>query len=360
MPLNGNNNLKMLNRNLFSRLIQFVKWLHAVTPNYLKALVPVIILSAFIIVFIPYVKVTELLYPVRIDSMYVKAQQQEYLMQAEPGQKFFPQFYYTPAQLGMPFTDISIRAADNIFLKGWYIPAKEPENFPTLLLLHDINDSKISLLEHARQFRDRGFAVCLMDLRAHGASEGGQSTLGYLEVLDAKKTLDYLYKQPQTGEVAVMGTGLGAVVAAQLASLDNRPRVLVVQSPFNTLIHFVQDYSKEKFGFLSEWAFPRIRRQMEKRMGYNIEIINLIKTVQKLKSPVMFVAGSKDITIRPEYTRMLYDTCASDKKEYWPVTGADHFTIEETAGDEYFNRVSVFIFNNIPKKSGKSKYKRLV
>src|SRR5258708_19985535 len=73
--------------------------------------------------------------------------------------------------------DVSIRAADGVVLKGWYIRPHE-YNGNVVLLSHGITDNREGVLGYARIFMDHGYAVLLPDTRDHGESGGGVALYG--------------------------------------------------------------------------------------------------------------------------------------------------------------------------------------
>jgi hypothetical protein len=100
-----------------------------------------------LVFFTSLVDVSELVYPVHIDSLYIKAQQDEYVRELQKNKtKILPRFYYSPFQLGIEYSELEFTTRDQLKLKGWFIPVKDKSNAITILMLHDLNESRISLL----------------------------------------------------------------------------------------------------------------------------------------------------------------------------------------------------------------------
>jgi pimeloyl-ACP methyl ester carboxylesterase len=53
------------------------------------------------------------------------------------------------------------------------------------------------MLDMAADLHARSYGLVLLDLRAHGDSEGDISTLGVKEVRDIRAALDFLHAQPE-------------------------------------------------------------------------------------------------------------------------------------------------------------------
>jgi hypothetical protein len=58
----------------------------------------------------------------------------------------------TPAKLGMEYEDVSLRTADGVVLRGWYIPS---HNRAALVLLHGFGGNRSQLLPYAKAGRVR-------------------------------------------------------------------------------------------------------------------------------------------------------------------------------------------------------------
>ncbi|MGI8892634.1 MAG: hypothetical protein ACR2GN_04155, partial [Bacteroidia bacterium] len=145
---------------------------------YLFVMVLLSIVTA-IIFSTSFFSVSELLYPVRIDSAYVKKNTREYMMQwSNYDTTTLPQPLFIPDQLSLVYSPFDIYTKDSILLKGWYFDNPPNPINVTLVVVHDINESKINYINYAREFWERGIRVLLMDMRAHGNSGGEKFYLG--------------------------------------------------------------------------------------------------------------------------------------------------------------------------------------
>src|SRR6185295_3568785 len=81
------------------------------------------------------------------------------------------QFYYNPGDLNLRYENFNVRTSDWQTLRGWYIASDDTEAI-TLLLIHDLSESKIAYINFISQMHDRGLNVCVVDMRAHGNSDG--------------------------------------------------------------------------------------------------------------------------------------------------------------------------------------------
>jgi alpha-beta hydrolase superfamily lysophospholipase len=326
----------------------------------MKIALGLLILIGFVY-FISFAGINEILTPLRVDSLYVKAQETDYLRQLENTDiKIAPHFFHSPADFHLCFSDIEIRTADSLKLKGWYIPSDNYNSNSTLVIIHDLNDSRITLLETAKQFNDRGYSVCLFDMRAHGASDGKQATFGFLEKYDVITIIDTITKQYGSKNIVLMGLGVGASIAIQAASIDSRVKVIIAQSPFSNLLTFVKTFADQKWDVMNKFLFPLIKKHLEKELLFSVETIDIAALAKNLTIPVFFIAGGQDKTIDSQETHQVFEASTSNKKQFWLIKNAGHTSIEETAGPAYYNKISVFIINNSPRRNIKTRFKRYV
>src|SRR5690349_14490619 len=124
---------------------------------------------------VPFMVMPDVLYPERIESLYVKNQELNFLQgdSSSAGKKASDVFLYNPGSLHMEYDNLEVRALDSAVLKAWYIPSDNPQNF-LVLILHDLGESRINYLGLAKALQNRNIDVCLLDMRAHGSSGGNE------------------------------------------------------------------------------------------------------------------------------------------------------------------------------------------
>jgi alpha-beta hydrolase superfamily lysophospholipase len=297
----------------------------------------------------------ELIYPHRIDSLYVKYEVERSVNNLT-GKNV--QAFYNPSSLGMKYENFNIKTADGILLYGWYIASDEPEA-NTLLIIHDLSESKINYLNFIKQMNDRGLNVCALDMRGHGNSEGDAFIPGTAMLCDMKIIFDSLFKKPETTHVAVFGVGIGTAAAVQSASIDGLGDALILQSPFTNFADYVEDYSKRKWGSMAFILHSVLERELEERLQYELTGLDLSETIKYVDTPTLFICGSNDEIIPPRNAYSMYDSSGAKEKNLILVKNAKHNTIEQNGGEEYYNKIAEFILNAIPKKPKDTRFKKL-
>lgn len=326
---------------------------------YLSVMVLLGVITA-IIFSTSFFSVSELLYPVRIDSAYVKQNSQQYLAEwSGYDTTTLPQPLFMPDQLNLVYTPFDVYTQDSILLKGWYFNnPPNPVNI-TLLIIHDINESKINYISHARQFWERGIRVLLMDMRAHGNSGGEKFYLGMQSPFDVLSILDTVYNLPETDNVVLFGKGIGAGIALEAAALDHRQQSLVLQSPYDKLENYVKNYAANKWGLLNYILYPISSRNLQRQIGVKITDVQLTERIKELVNPLMIILGTDDKLINPQQSKKVYVASPTLDKQIMIVKDAGHDNIDLVEGESYFNKISIFMVRSFPKQPKKSRFKKL-
>ena len=147
---------------------------------------------------------------------------------------FFPssRLVSTPAELNLPFEDITLTTPDNVRLHGWFIPA--PNARAALLFFHGNGGNISHRLSSFRIFHDLGLSVFIISYRGYGQSEGRPSIRGInIDALAAWHWLTEERKIPAEN-IVVFGRSLGGAVAMELVR-SVRPGALILESTFSSI-----------------------------------------------------------------------------------------------------------------------------
>ena len=145
----------------------------------------------------------------------------------------------SPADAGLGHEEVWLASTDGVQLKGWWVPAGGSGR--AAILVHGWGGAKFDehVLKTMPVYHSEGYDVLAIDLRAHGESDGGRSTLGYRETRDVLGALLWLKGRGYGPGVIVLhgwsmggttvvraavGTGVAAVV--EEAGYADLPRLL--------------------------------------------------------------------------------------------------------------------------------------
>ncbi len=297
---------------------------------------------------VPFLVMPDILYPERVDSLYVKNRELK-LLQGDSSavKKNSSVFLYNPRSLNLSYENLEVRALDSAVLKAWYIPSDNQQNF-IVLVLHDLNESRINYLKLAEALQTRNIDVCLMDLRAHGSSGGNEFSPGPLAVDDVRHVIDKLFSEYYVEQLAILGIGAGAAIAVETASVDDRVSAMVLQSPFRSLDKYVEKRYRQKWGILNPAYSYIVNRRLKKQLGYSPEKLNLPDICEYVFIPTLVIAGSNDKEIPYIESLNVSEASGSDMKNFITIKDADHDEIEEKGGRAYYDAISFFLHEAVP------------
>ena len=83
-----------------------------------------------------------------------------------------------------------LTTADGLNVVAYEVAVEQP-NAAVIFLSGIHNPSVTAFFGHARMLLDQGYASILLEMRAHGESEGEVIALGFEEYRDAQAVVDY-------------------------------------------------------------------------------------------------------------------------------------------------------------------------
>ena len=261
----------------------------------------------------------------------------------------------SPAQYGLPFTEVLFPSRDGLILHGWFVPAKGVATFSlthndwaagskgTIVLGHGRFGSKDPDLKYVPWLREAGYSCLLFDFRGHGRSEGDYTSFGYHERKDLLGAMDFL-RGKGIFKVGVLGFSLGGAVGISTAAECDDIVAVVADGAFVELRRTLARGAQER-GF-PRWLVrplgPFILWLAGRRVGADLTESEPLRHVHRIAPRALFVIhGEDDPYISVDDARRLYDR-AGEPKELWIAQGAGHRRVDEVYPDEYQERVVGF------------------
>jgi uncharacterized protein len=219
----------------------------------------------------------------------------------------------TPRDLKMNYEDVSFKTADDLTLRGWYIPsAKSTEK--TLILLHGYPADKGNILPPLA-FLHEDFNLLLFDFRYLGKSEGRYSTAGAKEVEDLLAAIQSL-KTRGINEVGVWGFSMGGAVA--LMAIEKAPEISAV-------------ISESSYASLAEMTFELLRIPVlnypiaylvglwaKLFLGIDVRDASPADRIRNTTLPILLIHSSADAVIPFSHARLLQQALANNPRaEFW-------------------------------------------
>jgi len=219
----------------------------------------------------------------------------------------------SPASRGLAYRTVSIPAARNKQLFGWYIPATDNARAPAVAVLHGWGSNAEMMLPVAAPLNQAGYAVLLFDARCHGRSDDDNfaSLPRFAEDLDY--ALAWLAQQPgvDAAKIAVLGHSVGAgavlLAAARRKDLAAVVSVAAFSHPANMMRRFLAARHVPYMPF--GWY---VIRYVQHIIGHRFDAIAPRHTITQIRCPVLLVHGSDDTIIPVSEAREIHAQRSSD------------------------------------------------
>jgi len=225
-------------------------------------------------------------------------------------------WWHTQSESGAQ--DVWLRTRDGVRLHGWWVEA--PGSRLITLFLHGNGGNLAHSPGHLREIAAAGSSVLILDYRGYGKSAGRPTERGLYR--DADAGYDYLIGMGyEPGQIVAHGASLGSAVAVDLAR--RRPCAgVILECPFTS------------FSAIAGMIVPVVGRLFAS--GFNTR-----RKIPGVHAPLLVIHGDHDRTIPQAMGRAVFEA-ANEPKSFWPVAGATHIDIVETAGPLYRVRLRAF------------------
>jgi uncharacterized protein len=204
-----------------------------------------------------------------------------------------------PMVTDVAHTDVSLRTADGLTLRGWLFPSQAKMRRGLMIYLHGIGDDRRGAIDLAARFGPKGYDILGYDSRGHGESEGRYCTYGYFEKRDVQAALDSLHAP----SAILFGSSLGASVALQAAAVEPRVRGVVAQSPFSDLDTIVRERAPE---LAPRSVVDAALDAAGKRAGFPPSDVSPLADAPRIQVPVLLIHGAADSGTAPAHSERLY------------------------------------------------------
>ena len=252
----------------------------------------------------------------------------------------------TPTEVGLEFEEVSFTTEDGLRISAWYVPPKEP-NRGVLVLVHGQGANRSSMLPTAEILARHGYGSLLIDLRAHGMSDGDMVTYGYQEVHDVIAAFEYLALREDIDHerIGALGRSLGGAAVIRGAARSDIPKYIVIESTYSSLSDLIED----TYGAISifpQWPFADLIMALaENKVHARVEEVDLVQDLSKTSSlQVFLIHGAEDQIIPVEHHRRLAESI-KEEGEFWIIPGMGHASPAEFAPEEYERRLIRFLEN---------------
>jgi alpha-beta hydrolase superfamily lysophospholipase len=257
--------------------------------------------------------------------------------------------HQTPTDWGIAdWRDDTFTTQDGLKLSGWYIPPKA-EVGAALIFVHGLGSNRSSLLDQAAMLAKQGYGALLFDLRAHGRSDGQQSSWGLAEVADVQAALTFLQAQPAVdpSRIGIVGHSMGGAVAIRAAAQLPEIQLVVAESVYTNFADN-QERLTVAFARLPDWTAPLIMAWAERIAEVDSSQLAPLQEVAAFAPrPILLIQGGRDKTVHVSNGSTLYNTAVSPKERLL-IPNADHNNLFETDPELMTQRLLRFLAHYLP------------
>jgi uncharacterized protein len=224
-----------------------------------------------------------------------------------------------PLPAGFPAQVVSL-AGPGHAIAGWWLD--QGGNSPIVLLLHSIRADRSSMLSRAKLLLGHGFSILLIDLQGHGETPGAAITLGSRESADVRAALEWLKRTAPSRRIGVIGCSLGGA-AVLLGPQPSGFDAVVLEAVYPRVAGAIENRIRLRLGPLAPMLAPLLLVQLQPRLHISPRDLEPIRSIARLGSPVLVVAGSRDQHTTLVESEELF-AAAVEPKRLWVVPNASH------------------------------------
>ena len=234
-----------------------------------------------------------------------------------------------------------INTTDGQKLEGWY--AKKDTAKGTVILFHGHAGNKDGVIREAMAFYQLGYAVCMVDFRAHGNSSGNVCTIGYNEAADVKATVDFV-KAKGEKKIILWGVSMGAasILKAMEDYKDIQPSKIIIEMSFGSLndavkgrLRMMQLPQQPLSTLLTFWGGLE--------QGFWAFNHKPYEYARQVHTPVLLQWGRIDKRVSEAETIAIYQNLASSQKKLVIYEKSGHESLLKNESEKWMETVTGFL-----------------
>lgn len=239
----------------------------------------------------------------------------------------------------------NIKTGDGLFLKAYFIKAKERSN-KTVILAHGYTSQGKDMGSFAKYYYSKlGYNVLMPDDRGHGQSEGNYIGFGWLDRKDYLQWIDKVIESVgEDSQIVLHGISMGGATVMMVSGETLPPQVkaIIEDCGYTSVLDQLKFQLKQMYD-LPEFPILNATSLMTKiRAGYFFEEASALNQVKKDKLPMLFIHGDQDTFVPTEMVYKLYEACNAPK-DLLVVKGAGHAMSYHEAKKEYQKKIKSFL-----------------
>jgi uncharacterized protein len=261
-----------------------------------------------------------------------------------------PQNQATPTDVQLVYETIIIPIQEES-LEAWYVEAPKVRSMALgrergiVLLFPPYGGSKAGLLAPTKILHELGYAVLLVDFRGTGGSSGSDTTLGVREAKDVAAAVAFVQRRWADKPVILYGASMGAVAVMRAVAIERvQPQALILESPFDRLLHTV----RHRFEAMGIPSFPSAELIVFwGGVQQNIDGFhhNPADYARQIHCPVLLLHGEGDRRVTVADATRVFDNLAGTKQWLLFPNANGHGSLATDDGEQWRKTVSRFLRN---------------
>ncbi len=251
---------------------------------------------------------------------------------------------FSSQQPVFPFDAVQLSTEKGLRIGAWY-SAADSNAKGTVVLFHGISGTMSQVLDEAYEFRYWGYNVMLVELRAHGNSDGSTTTIGYREAEEVKLAYDFI-RQKGEDKLFLFGISLGAVIISRaVAEYELSPSGIILEMPFLSMQSYLKGkartlgFPQQPFAFLTTFWIGVER-------GFNGFGHKTTRYAKKITCPVLMQAGARDEFVLQSESERIFKAITSINKKLVMYENGRHESFLRHDTERWRSEVNEFLEAN--------------
>ncbi len=243
----------------------------------------------------------------------------------------------TPADEGLPYETLDIPSPAGP-LPAWFVPARNGQPGPAVVLVHGWESNRARMLPHARFLNAAGFHTLMFDVRGHGENRPEVLPISGGEFgADAASAVLVLAGRNEVTAVGVLGHSMGAVGAVLAAAMTEGVGAVVATAiPAHPRLLLRRTFQLAGLPIPAPVAHPLAWLTMHvylRPRGHRPGRVNALRAIRRYPGPVLVVHGSADEVVPVRHAELLARSAraqADRSVELLVVEGGSHRWLYES------------------------------